>query len=378
MRFRTWICIFLIVIFTLTGCSSANKSGDIVIGFAGPLTGDSALWGQSALKAAKIAVEECNSAGGINGRKIVLLEGDDKGDPKEAASVAQKYTANPNVVGILGHIFGSCEMVAGPIYQAAGIPNMVSTASAPDIPFIGNYVFRINVGDVVAAQQNADYIVENMGIKKMAVIYDNTDYGVAYKDALIERAKSLDCEISAVEVFVGSGQDRDFTVQLTKIKETNPEALFLSCYGPDAGLICDQARKLGFEGTFLGLDSTNSQHFIDLAKEAAEGTVISTYFDRNIDDPAAKEFVEKYESKYNEPTFPSAPYAYDAMNVLIDSLKRCETIDRKSLRDAIEQTKDLPGVTGLINFDENGDRPVAWNIIIEVKNGEFVLRDVVQ
>ena len=375
MRIKKLLVLMLVAALLVVGPAVADE-GDIVIGFAGPLTGDSALWGQSALMAAQLAVEDVNNAGGINGRRIVLLEGDDQGNPREAASLAQRYAADDRIVAILGHIFGSCQMVAGPIYQAAGIPNMVSTASAPGIPFIGNYVFRINVGDVVAAQANANYLVQNMGIKTMAVIFDQTDYGVAYKDALVERAQSLGSTVTSTEAFVG-GQDRDFTVQLTRIMRDDPEAIFMSCYGPDAALIADQARNLGYEGLFLSLDSANSQHFLDLAGSAAEGTVIHTYFHRDIDIPAAKEFVERYESAYNTHTFPSSPYAYDAMQVLIDALRRCEVINRANLRDAIEQTRDLPGVTGLINFDDDGDRPVAWDIMIEVKNGEFVIRDVI-
>jgi branched-chain amino acid transport system substrate-binding protein len=371
------LVLVLMLIFT-AGCGSSDDSKEIKIGYAGPMTGDNALWGQSALKAAQIAVDEANANGGINGKKLVIVAGDDKGDPKEAASVAQKFVSDPNIVAVLGHVFSTCELTAGPIYQSAGMPNMVTCASNPKIPKIGDYVFRINVGDVVAAQQNADYVVNKLGLKKIAIIYDNMDYGIAYKDGFSAQAQKNGAVITDVETYVGSGQDRDFTVQLTKIAATNPDSIFLVSYATEAALIMQQARQLGIKAKFLGPDSLNTAHFLELAKGSAEGTVVATYFDRGVPDPKAKEFVEKYEKRYNEPTFTTAPYAYDAMNVVIDALKRAGKADRKALRDAIEQTKDLPGVTGTINFDKDGDRPVAWNVILEVVNGKFVVKDLIQ
>jgi branched-chain amino acid transport system substrate-binding protein len=380
MKFRTnWVLALIIsgVLLITAGCGNSSDSKEIKVGFAGPLTGDNAQWGQKSLKAAQMAVDEINAQGGINGRNIVIVPGDDKADPKEAASVAQKFASDPNIIAIIGHPYSGCELTAGPIYQSAGLPNVVFTASNPKIPLIGNYVFRVSIGDVAAAQLNADYVVKKLGLKKIAVIFDNCDYGIAYKDAFVEQVQKNGAEITDIETYVGGGQDRDFNVQLTKIAATNPDSIFLASYATEASLIVQQARQLGIKARFLGPDSLNTNQFLELSKEAAEGTIIDTYFDRAVVDPKAKEFVEKYEKKYNEPAFTTGPYAYDAMNVIIDALKRSGKVDRKDLRDAIEQTKDLPGVTGLINFEHN-DRPVAWQVILEVENGKFVNKGLVQ
>ena len=381
---RVAVFIFLIIgllIFT-TACSdktsapNASSKEDILIGFAAPMTGDAAMEGQNALKAVQLAVEECNAAGGINGRKIVIVQEDDKGDSKEAASVAQKFASNDKIMAIIGHDYSSCHMVAGPIYQAAGIPSIVLMASSPKVVDVGDTVFRTCANDDIAGKVNGAYIAKNMGVKKLAVIFDNTEYGVSYSNALKKEAAAQGCEIVANESFV-SGQDRDFTIQLTKIKDAKPEALFISAYVSECGLIADQARKLGLDCRFYVPNTANSQFFLDLAKGAAEGTIISTYFDRNVEDNVAKAFCEKYEARWKEDTFYICPYAYDNANIIIEALKRCSTINRANLLAEIKKT-DYKGVTGSIQFNEKGDRNSTLNIMLEVKDGKFVIRDTLK
>lgn len=379
MSFRksfVWMLVCSFFILMAAGCGDTEKT-DIKIGLGAPMTGDSALWGQSALKAAQLAVDEVNEQGGIDGRKVVIVPGDDKGDPKEAASVAQKFISDPDIVAVVGHAFSTATLAAAPLYQSAGLPEMVFTASNPKIPKIGDYIFRINVSDEVAGRQTATYVVQELGLKKIAVIYDNMDYGVAFKDCFVEQAEKEGAEIPIVETYVGT-QDRDFSVQLTKIGATNPDAILMVAYAAEAGLISQQAKQLGITAQLLGPDSMNSEHFLNIAKDAAEGTIITTYFDRGVPDPKAQEFVKKYEETYNEPTFTDCPYAYDAMLTVLDAIKRAGSTDKAAIKDALAQTKDLVGVTGNIYFDEDGDRPVAWNIVLEVKDGKFVIKDLIE
>ena len=371
--------VILMMFLSLAGCGSTatSTSKDIKIGVAGSMTGDSAIWGQSLVKAAQLAADEVNSQGGVLGKKIVLVQGDDKADPKEAASVAQMFVANKDIVGVIGHLFSSTALAAAPIYQQAGMPYIAVTASNPKIPKIGDYIFRINVNDIVASTQTADYTVQKLGAKKIAIIFDNTDYGIAFKDGFSAEAKKLGAQITDVEAYVG-GQDRDFSVMLTKMAATNPDTILMSSYANEGALIMQQAKQLGVKAQFVGPDALNDPNFLNLAKGAADGAVITTYFDRNITDPTAKAFVEKYEKTYKESAFSDTPYAYDAMKVMIDAIKRAGSTDKKAIRDAIASTKDLPGVTGAIYFDKDGDRPVAWNIVLKVVNGKFEIKDIIK
>lgn len=378
MKFWKGIALLLALsVVSLAAAGCAKTSGDIKVGVGGPMTGDSAIWGQSALKAAQLAVDEANAGGGVLGKKIVLVQGDDQADAKQAASVAQVFLTDKDIVGVIGHEYSSLALAAGPIYQQAGLPFIAVTASNPRIPMIGDYVFQINVNDTVASAQTADYAVKKLGSKKIAAIFDNTDYGKAFKDGFIEEARKLGAEITDVETFVG-GQDKDFSVQLTKIAATQPDTILLATYANEGGLIVQQAKQLGIEAQFLGEDALNDPLFLKLAQDAAEGAIVTTYFDRNIQDAAARAFVEKYEETYKTDAFSDTPYAYDAMNTMIDAIRRAGSTDKKAIRDAIASTSDLQGVTGAISFDQDGARPVAWNIVLEVVNGQFQIRDIIR
>ena len=354
---------------------STTSVEDIKIGVAGPMTGDYTIWGQSTLQGAQIAVDEFNEKGGLDGRKVVIVPADDKGDPKESATVAQKLVNDQDVVAIVGHNFSAAVLTAAPIYQREGLPHVVVTASNPKIPDIGDCIFTISLNDNQISYKMADFAVLEMGWKKIAILRENSDYGVATENAFTEQTIKDGGEIVAVETYL-AGQDRDFSVQLTKIRETNPDTILLAGFGTEAGLIVQQARQLGIETQFYGVDGVNSDVFFELGKEAAEGTIIATLFDRGVEE--AKPFVEKYEEIYNEPIFSPAPYAYDAMNVVLNALTRAKSVSREDLRDAIADTNNanLVGVTGNIVFTENGLRDAGWLVMIVYEDGDIGVMEV--
>jgi branched-chain amino acid transport system substrate-binding protein len=356
--------------------SAGDQSAkDIKIGVAGPMTADYAIWGESTLQGAQIAVDEFNEKGGLNGRKVAIVPVDDKGDPKEAATVAQKLVNDPDVVAVVGHNFSAAVLTAAPIYQREGLPHVVVTASNPKIPDVGDCIFTISLNDNQISYKMADYAVLEMGWKKIAILRENSDYGVATETAFTEQTIKNGGEIVAVETYL-AGQDRDFSVQLTKIRETDPDCILLAGFATEAGLIVQQASQLGIKKQFYGVDGVNSDVFFELGKESAEGTIIATLFDRGVEE--AKPFVDKYEKKYNEEIFSTSPYAYDAMNVVLTALTRAESVDRKGLRDAIADTNNanLTGVTGKIVFAENGLRDAGWLAMIIYENGEVKVKDI--
>jgi branched-chain amino acid transport system substrate-binding protein len=377
MKFWKGIVLLLVLsvlVLVATGCSQSSKT--IKIGVAGSMTGDSAIWGQTALKAAQLAVDQVNAQGGVLGRQIVLVPGDDQADPQTAANVAQQFASDPSILGVIGHEFSSTALPAAPIYQKAGLPYIIVTASNPRLADIGNYVFRINADDIVASAQTASYTVNSLHAKNIGIIYDNDDYGRAFKDGFAAKAQSLGAKIVDVETYVG-GQDRDFSVQLTKLAAAKPDTVLLSGYDTEAAMIVVQAKQLGFNPQFVSEDGVATPNFIKLAGSAANGVICTTYFNRAIPDPNVQAFVKMYESRYNEPTFSDAPYAYDAMNAMIDAIKRAGKPDRSAIRDALVTT-DIPGVTGQITFAANGSRQVAWNVVVEVVNGQWVIKDMIR
>lgn len=378
MKFKKSILLLLAALmvlfsFSVAGCSSGAQK-NIVIGVVGPMTGDNAVWGQYEWKTAQLAADEINAAGGVLGKQIVLVQGDDKGDPKEAATVAQSFVAK-KVNAVIGPIFSSATLAAGPIFNQAHIPEIVVLASNPKVAQIGDYTFRINVNDAIAGAQTGQYIVQKMNAKKIGVIFDNNDYAIGVKDALISKATELGAQITDVETYVG-GQDRDFSVQLTKIAATKPDVIFCSSYSPEGAMIAQQARGLGINTQLVFPDASATPDFLKLAGDAANGAILTTYFNRDIPDPKAKALVDKYEAKYNEPTFVTVPYTYDAIYVMADSIKRAGSLDPAKIRDAIGSTKDFPGVTGPITV-VNRDRPEGWNVVLQVENGQFKVIDMI-
>ena len=160
----------------------------------------------------------------------------------------------------------------------------------------------------------------------------------------MDEAQKDGAQITNVETYVG-GQDKDFSVQLTKMAATDPDTILLAGYANEGGLIAQQARQLGIKAQFVGEDADNDPLFLKLGGAAVNGAIVTTYFDRNIQDPAAKVFVEKYEQAYKTDAFSDTPYAYDAMNTMIDAIKR-----------AVSRTRADPGCDRIHKRSPGSDR----------------------
>jgi branched-chain amino acid transport system substrate-binding protein len=356
-----------------TGCSPAgNEDTDTIkIGVASPFTGDYAQFGDYTKDGVELAVEEINNAGGVLGKPIEIVYGDDKGDSKEAVSVAQKFASDKNIVGIVGHFFSGATLAAGPIYQQNEIPTIAVASTNPDVADIGDYVYRINVGDNYQGSQLAQ-LLKDTGYNKATVIYDNSDYGKGVSDVFTNSFTELGGEVLLNESYIG-GQDKDFSLILTKVKNSDTEVIVLISYYTEASLIIQQARNLGIDAPFYASDSLYTDDFLKLAGDAANGVHVVCYFHESDPSEAAQEFVKKFEAKYNKKVDSWSPYAYDAMYVMADAINRAGTTDGPAVRDAIAATEGLQGATGVTNF-KGAREPVGKDLIIlVVENGEYVV-----
>jgi len=377
--FKKYLSLFLIAtmvisVVSLTGCSNAGNgdNGDTIrIGTASPMTGDYAQFGEYAKEGLELAKEEINNNGGVLNKKIEIIYADDKGDSKEAVSVAQKFASDSSITGIIGHFFSGCTLAAGPIYQQNGIPTIAIASTNPNVADIGDFVYRINVGDNYQGSQLAKLLKEKKNFSRVAVVYDNSDYGKGVSDVFAETFKGLGGEVTAVESYIG-GQDKDFSVILTKIKSSNPEAIVMASYYSEGALLVQQARKLGLDVPFYASDSLYSEDFIKLGGESVEGTHIVCYFHPTDPSPAAQEFVKKYKDKYGKEANSWSPYAYDALYLFADAIKRAGSTDRNAIQKAISETSNFQGSTGITSFTD-GREPVGKDLVIlVVKDGKFV------
>jgi branched-chain amino acid transport system substrate-binding protein len=346
----------------------------IKLAMAAPLTGDYANFGLSDIEGMQLAVDEINAKGGVLGKKIELIRGDDKGDSKEAVSVAQKFVNDKDLVAVLGHFFSGCSLAAGPIYQKAGIPMLAVASTNPKVPLTGDYVFRINVGDNYQGSQLAEWLYTKKGKKSIAVVYDNNDYGKGVYDAFRGKLEQLGGKIVDTETYVG-GQDKDFSVIITKAKQAKPEALVIAGYYSDAALLVTQAKRLGLDVMTVGSDSIYSDDFTKIGGKAVEGVYTVGYFHASDPRPKAQEFVRKYKEKYNKVPDAWAPYAYDAVYVIADAITRAGSVDRGKVRNALAQTKGFEGASGVTTFNENREPAGKDLIVLKVKDGSFVVAD---
>jgi len=344
---------------------------------AGPMTGPSGETGQRMRAGIELAAKEINESGGIAGKQVAIDFYDDEGKPEGAASVAQKIASDPDVFAVIGHINSSASMAALPIYKRAGLTEISGNSSSWKLTHLGyaNF-FRVIIDDFAQAPVVVDQAVQKGGRKRLAIIYENSDYGKGVFDAASKEAKKLGVEIVDAETYT-AGVDRDFSAQLTKIKAANPDALIIGGQYGEGGPILSQAYRLGLtsDGKVLklGFDGLRQDALIDLAgKEAAEGLLIFASFNSLSDAPLTTAFREKTMKLFGHPPTEQEAHNYDVVHVLKAAIESGAT--KETLPDVLRKTS-VEGVSGHLQFDANGDPVGKKMFIFTVKDGKFVAYD---
>lgn len=367
----------MLTLLLLAGCGSKSsgssagagqaQSEEIKIGTLGPLTGNVATYGISTKNGVEVAVDEINKAGGINGKQVKIVSEDTRGDQTEAASAVTKLIQQDKVAAIVGGVLSSETMTAGPIANDAKVVMISSSSTAKGVPDIGDYIFRNCLSDEVQATQLAEYAAKELGLKKFAVLFTNNDYGLSLKEAFEAKAKEL-AEVVAVETY--NDGESDFRAQLTKIKGTNPDALYIAGYYTEAAKIAQQAKDQGLNVQVLGADGFYSPKLVELGGQAVEGAIFTAGFFAEDPSESVQQFVKAYQEKYNSEPDMFAAQAYDAAKILLNALKDAGSTDGPAVQAAMAKTKDFPGITGNTSFAANGDA-VKDIIILKVENGKF-------
>ncbi|UCF93970.1 MAG: ABC transporter substrate-binding protein [Desulfobacterales bacterium] len=342
----------------------------IYIALSGPLTGTYAEYGQNFKKAISLGVEWINAAGGVNGRPIEIVVGDSKGDPKESAALAQKFTSDKRIVAEIGDFTSTCCLAAQPIYDRAGMVQLSPTSSHPKFAPGSPWSFGIIGTQAGEGPFMARFATETLGKKKLGVLYINNDWGIVAKDMFVQGAEQTGAEIVAVEHYFEA--ERDFTGVLTKLRGLKPELLYICSMYNDAALISKQRAKLGWTDVdVMGPGSLYSPKLLEIGGDAVNGLYTSAVFFPKDPRPEVQKFVQGFEAKYQGTPNMFAGVAYDAINLLAETIRKAGT-DRKAIRDALAQTKDFPGVTGKITFTANGDVVKDYRKLV-IKDGAFTL-----
>jgi len=377
------VCLFIVPVVVVAllatfGCNKqdATTSADIPIGHFASLTGDTATFGVSANEGILLAQDEINAKGGVLGKKVRVITQDDRSQPDEAKTVVNKLITQDHVVALLGEIASSRSIAAAPVAQDAQVPMLSPGSTNPKVTQIGDYIFRACFIDPFQAKVMAEFAMDNLKLKRFAILYPaNSDYGVGFKDYFKQAVTKAGGEIVA-ELGYTEKSDVDFRGQLTKIKAANPDAIFVSGYYTEAGLIAEQARELGITVPLLGGDGWDSDQTLKIGKDAVNGCYFTNHYSPDQDSPQVKAFVAAYEQRYkNQDGTPKVPDAmailgYDAMRLLCDAVQRAGSTDGPKIRDALAATKDFPGAAGAITIDKdrNAQKPI---VVIKIEDGKF-------
>ncbi|MCX7833138.1 MAG: ABC transporter substrate-binding protein [Ignavibacteria bacterium] len=370
------ILILIIFLLVFIGCDRDKKESYIIIGQFACLTGSEAEFGQSQDKGVRMAVDEINNSGGLLGKKIELITEDNKGDNNETVTVVSKLINKNKITALIGEVASSRSKAAAPLCQSAKIPMITPGSTNPEVTKLGDYIFRVCFTDSFQAAVNARFAFNSLKVRRVALFIDEKN---TYSTGLAEGFKllftSLGGEIVAEEKY--SAGDKDFTIQLLRIKNKNPDAIFIPGYYSDINLISIQARNNGIKVPLFGGDGWDSEKLLEgQAKQSLEGCYFSTHVSKEDQSPQVQDFLNKFRNKYGQEPNGYAFLGYDAAMLLFDAIKRANSINGIKIKEALAQTKNFNGVTGNITMDHDRN-PIKPCIIVEIKNGEFKYKETI-
>lgn len=375
------IILVISMLILAVGCSSKDASsnggstdGPIVIGYIGALSGETALWGQAGLNGMLMAQKEINDAGGILGRTVKIVDYDGKGDPLDSINAFNKLADQDKVVAVVGTNFSSINIPMASIAGEKKIPVLATAASSPQVTVDENgklqpYSFRIGFTDPFQGRVLAAYSINELKLTKAAILTNIADsYSTGITEYLVDEYTKLGGKIVAHEK--ASSGDNDFRAQLSNIKNSGAEVLFIPWIYKDVSLIVKQAKDLGIDAVYIGADGWDSQDLPTLAGEAIEGSYFCSRIGFNT--PEAKEFQGRYESQYKITAEAESLFGYDGLMWLKQVIEDAGAADSESIRNGLENTTHFKGMLGTMSVDPKTHDPVREAAIFQIIDGENV------
>jgi branched-chain amino acid transport system substrate-binding protein len=358
-------------------CGPGGGGDKVKVGVFMSMTGDTANFGISSTNGIKMAADEANAAGGINGKQIELDVQDDRSDPSEAATIVTKFVTQDGVNAILGEVASSRSIAAAPIAQNAKIPMLTPSSTNPEVTRKGDYIFRSCFIDPVQGAAIAQFAARTLKAKRAAIMVDRkNDYSTGLETVIKATFTRMGGEMVQTQSYQAG--DQDFNAQITSIKGANPDVIFVPGYYGDVALFAKQARDKGVTVPLVGGDGWDAKQLYEIGGKALNGCYFTNHYSPYDTDPAVVKFVTDYKARYGSIPDALAATAYDAAKIMFDAIKRASSLDGKAIRDSLAATKDFPGVTGRVTF--NSDRDAVKPIVmIEIKDGgTYAVRERVQ
>ncbi|MDF2671750.1 MAG: transporter substrate-binding protein [Clostridiales bacterium] len=364
-RIFSYLVVTIMILSTfLTGCSnSANnitnekKDKVVKVGWIGSLSGDQAVWGQCESSTVKMMFEDLNANGGLLGAKFEVIAYDTRGDAQEAVNAVKRLTSQDKVIAIIGPNASGQAIPISSVLEEMKVPDIATVATNPKVTVVDGkvkpYNFRVCFIDPYQGAVAAGFAIDVLKAKSAAILYDVADdYSQGLSQFFIETFEKKGGKIVAKEGFKTG--DTDFRAQLTKIKETNPEIIFMPYFFKEVALSAKQARELGITATLMGGDGWPSEQLLSMAQDAVDGSYIVNHLD--FDDPDVQTFKTKYKEKYGKDVELNGYLAHDASLMLIEAIKKANSLDSVAIRDALEKI-DIKGITGKITIGSNTHNP---------------------
>ncbi len=340
----------------------------ILLGEVGSLTGAQATFGVSTRNGIELAIKEANAAGGVKGKKIAVRVYDNQGRPEEAAQAVTRLITQDKVVLILGEVASSNSLAMAEKAQPAGVPMITPSSTNPSVTQKGDYIFRVCFIDPFQGYVMAKFARENLKVDQVAILQDNKSaYSIGLTEVFQKKFAEMGGKITATESY--SQGDTDFRAQLTTLKKTKPQAIYVPGYYSDVGVIARQARELGLTVPLMGGDGWDSEKLFELAGNALDGSYFSNHYSPDNPDAKVQKFISDYKAAYGGVPDALAALGYDSAKVAIAAIGKAKDLSGPAIRDAIAQTKDFPGVAGTISLDENRNA-VKPAVILKVGDGK--------
>lgn len=367
----------------LPGCGGPSV---IKLGLIAELTGSMPEVGRSCKNAVELAVEDINDSGGITvaGKKydVELVVKDSGGEGAKAASAARTLIDEDGVVAIVGPNASSNAIPAGDAAEKQGVVLVAPWSTNPKTTLTGSdkpkkHVFRVAVTASYEGAETARFAHQKLGAGKAAVIYDDTaDVLKIQAQDFRSSFTALGGTVVAYEAFKAG--DKDFSAQLTAIKNAAPDVIFSSAYYTEVPDTLKQARGMGITSVFVGCDGWSSPDLIGQSGAAIEGAYVFNMYSPRSQEPATQEFVKAYEAAYKTTPDDLAALSYDAVGLVQTGLEKAKSLDAKALADSILQVRDFSGVTGSMYYPSDSRDPSRGAAMVKVENGQFVLFETLE
>ena len=358
------------------GCGNSNSDeaagpgNTVKFGFITAYTGPGAAYGQAMKDGVDLAVDEINKDPNTK-YKIDLVTYDTKLNKTEAVNAMKKAIEEDKVLAVEGPMTSGEMFAAGPIAQQSGVVAFGTGTTAPGITDLGNFIFRNAIPGKLGIPITVEKAHQKFGFKKVAILYsNNNDQMVGEHQIYTDLFKKMGLDVVADETF--ADKDTDFSAQLTKIQQANPDVICVAGLYQESALIAKKAREMGMNQPIIGGNGFNSPAYIKQAGAAADGSLVATPWNPESDTPKAKHFIEAFKAKYGHEPDQFAAQAYDAMYLMHEAAEKAgTTTDPKKFRDTLAGIKGFEGATGKFEFDANRD-PKMDLTVLQVKDGKWV------